>query len=1143
MGRRIFTSTLVFTCSLAVLAILFLALAGAPPPARAFPAAPCTTVSSDIVSSTTWSDSCYRIVTSTVAIRAGVILTIAPATGTRVEFDPATQLIVDGSLQALGAPDRPITFTSALTATAARCAWRTIGVPLLNEGLRLQYATVEYACAGLRISDADFVQVYSSTFRYVGDGGASDGAITGDTDNSEIVNTVIYSATNGIVLNESFGNVIRSNTIHDVAGYGLGLVKQTISPGGGDNQIADNTVWNTAHGLRLESGSGNAVQANSLYQNTAAALYLSEQTSAQVSYNHIFSNGGSSAYRAGIFISGTGTSPSLVHNVVYDANGDAVMLDATAAASNPIFPALYANTNALCSVPSYELRNNSAAVVVNAANNWWGTNVPAFGVNLLGPIALSDPMLLSVTLPANQLLGGSTAIVTVTLRDSLNNTVPAPNHAVDVNARRVVLTSPIGSFNPGSVTVNDQGVATATLTASPAGGAGYVMATGFCNYPVTATLQVTATNTDLVVLKDDNVVPVAMGEKPAARALIDRSAVKMARPQALAINPGEVITYTIAAVNVSSYTATNVILTETLPLYTDYVGGGWTNVSARTYITSLGALAPGDGRILYFAARLQNPISTTVRFIYNTVCGFAVQRESTPADNCHTTDTPLFVGPGGGRVYLPLILNRQAPPALPQVSFTRLTYVVVEGTPQAAIDVKLERTATAPITVSYFTADGTATAGQDYTATSGSLVFAPGQTTKTFNVGIISDTLTEYWETVDLELSNPQNARLGYPGVATLNIEDARTCAVPSATLISLYSPMDLAYDHSADRLYIANRDGPLGGSLNIGVISPTPQITRTVTGLFSAQGVAQDAARQRLYVVGWDWLNVIDSVTYVPTATVSLGTGVNAHAVAYNPNNSKIYVTGFGDNSITIIDASASTPSVIARLTSSSDHPLLEPSYIAIEPNSGKVYVTNHAHGRPSGWVTVVDGFTNQIVKTIYPNPGGELYGITADAVHGHIYLAAINAANIYVIDAATDNQLGSFQVRRWSDNQPVPLRMIAVNPNPGLGTKIRLWLTSSSTEDYGLDNIISLTGNWPSLESPALGADLPPSPERGLRFDPASKYLFVASAAANRVTILRDTPETQQCLWPFVTPRGPARAAGTPTAGLYVVVNQTTH
>ena len=196
---------------------------------------------------------------------------------------------------------------------------------------------------------------------------------------------------------------------------------------------------------------------------------------------------------------------------------------------------------------------------------------------------------------------------------------------------------------------------------------------------------------------------------------------------------------------------------------------------------------------------------------------------------------------------------------------------------------------------------------------------------------------------------------------------------------------------------------------------------------------------------------------------------------------------------------------------------------------------MTNHAHGRPSGWLTVVDGFTNQIAKTLYPDPGGELYGAAVDPVHGHVYVAAINTANIYVFDAATDTQLGSFQVRRWSDNQPVPLRMIAVNPNPGLGTKIRVWLTSSSTEENGLDNVISLTGNWPNLETPALGVNLPHSPERGLRFDPVNKYLFIASAASNRVTILRDTPQTQQCLWPFGPTSRLSRAGD-----LYVVVNQ---
>ncbi|MFN8458358.1 MAG: Calx-beta domain-containing protein [Anaerolineae bacterium] len=41
----------------------------------------------------------------------------------------------------------------------------------------------------------------------------------------------------------------------------------------------------------------------------------------------------------------------------------------------------------------------------------------------------------------------------------------------------------------------------------------------------------------------------------------------------------------------------------------------------------------------------------------------------------------------------------------------------------------------------YATSDGTAIAGTDYTATSGTLIFSPGQTSRTFTVPIINDNL------------------------------------------------------------------------------------------------------------------------------------------------------------------------------------------------------------------------------------------------------------------------------------------------------------------------------------------------------------------------------------------------------------------
>jgi Calx-beta domain len=60
-----------------------------------------------------------------------------------------------------------------------------------------------------------------------------------------------------------------------------------------------------------------------------------------------------------------------------------------------------------------------------------------------------------------------------------------------------------------------------------------------------------------------------------------------------------------------------------------------------------------------------------------------------------------------------------------------------------------------PITVAYLTRDGTAVAGSDYIATSGTLTFAAGETAKSVTVQIIGDTVRERDETFSLILVNP----------------------------------------------------------------------------------------------------------------------------------------------------------------------------------------------------------------------------------------------------------------------------------------------------------------------------------------------------------------------------------------------------
>ena len=64
------------------------------------------------------------------------------------------------------------------------------------------------------------------------------------------------------------------------------------------------------------------------------------------------------------------------------------------------------------------------------------------------------------------------------------------------------------------------------------------------------------------------------------------------------------------------------------------------------------------------------------------------------------------------------------------------------------------------VTVDYATSNAGAIAGTDYTATSGTLTFAPGETVKNVVVDIIDDPTAESFERFKLTLSTPTNATI-----------------------------------------------------------------------------------------------------------------------------------------------------------------------------------------------------------------------------------------------------------------------------------------------------------------------------------------------------------------------------------------------
>lgn len=110
------------------------------------------------------------------------------------------------------------------------------------------------------------------------------------------------------------------------------------------------------------------------------------------------------------------------------------------------------------------------------------------------------------------------------------------------------------------------------------------------------------------------------------------------------------------------------------------------------------------------------------------------------------------------------------------LQFTVATSWVIEDVGMANVTVVRQGGTSGNLSIEYATANGTAIAGQDYTAISGTLNFNSGETSKTIQVPILDDAVTEQEETFTISLRNAPNLEMvGAPSVQTINVQDHST--------------------------------------------------------------------------------------------------------------------------------------------------------------------------------------------------------------------------------------------------------------------------------------------------------------------------------------------------------------------------------
>ncbi len=143
--------------------------------------------------------------------------------------------------------------------------------------------------------------------------------------------------------------------------------------------------------------------------------------------------------------------------------------------------------------------------------------------------------------------------------------------------------------------------------------------------------------------------------------------------------------------------------------------------------------------------------------------------DAEPAETINLSLSAAAGAPLGAIASAVLTINASDNPGT--VNFSSPDYAVDEAAGTVTITVRRTGGSTGPASVDFATADGTAIAGDDYTAAGGTLTWADGDAAdKTFTVPVLDDDASEPDETIQLLLSNAIGASLGGTGSAVLTI-------------------------------------------------------------------------------------------------------------------------------------------------------------------------------------------------------------------------------------------------------------------------------------------------------------------------------------------------------------------------------------
>ncbi len=463
------------------------------------------------------------------------------------------------------------------------------------------------------------------------------------------------------------------------------------------------------------------------------------------------------------------------------------------------------------------------------------------------------------------------------------------------------------------------------------------------------------------------------------------------------VNPGERITYAISYNNSGSFTATQVVLTMTIPASTTYTGSGWlcgSDVCTR----SLGTLEPGQGGSANFGVRVDGiPPDWTIEA--EARIG-AAEGDLFPPDNVSREET-LVCGGGptpAGFVFLPLILRDYPPSPAPTPT----------PTPSPAPGTgHVSAVAVNPDTNRVYVASAAYDTVWVVDPTGGGSVIA-SVPVGDHPVGLAVVTSTNKIYAANL---------YGWTVTAIRGSDNS-----PIADLYAGVQPCRVAADSGDARVYVVNHLEPDNGALAIN--SHTDSQEYFYTRLHAAQGrygLDVDPAQEKLFIAARDAGLIAIQDAYQPNQdplVFKLDPPRVPYVVAFNPTTGHLFVTAADDHKVVILAPySIELTSTASYVQEGQRIYVLDQTNagwikeidvgwgaeegIAVNPKTGQVFVTNAHDDTVSIIQDDADPAQIQLIKDL---PVGDYpQGVAVDVKANLIYVGNANSQDLTVIDGAS--------------------------------------------------------------------------------------------------------------------------------------------